>query len=231
MLKSFSEVVISYNRYHDDILMIMKTPFDTRKIIGALRSKAYHRGYEIEIESSSMVGAPFLDIYVFKAARGQNGNMSWRPFVKDSAVHVPLSMSSAHPSHTHAAWPQNEIVRMNKRSRDVSDFIEFRRMKTEKFKNFYMPHELTNVLENINPDAHKWPVEKIAPDDMKKRPLRFITRYDVALNIHGVIHRCVNKWRQLAKNDLDIDLNATVSWRSSGPPLIAYLARKTWPVA
>ena len=81
--------------------------------------------YLIEIESTSIYQACFLDLLIFKQKNNlspTSWSLSHRPFTKPTARHLPLSSLSVHPDSIHRSWTTNEIRRLWKNSAKNEDF-------------------------------------------------------------------------------------------------------------
>ena len=90
-----------------------------------------------------------LDLFVFKLTESSCQNnvckVSWRPYVKSTSRHVPLSSTSEHPEFVHVSWPLSEMRRMHSLSEHRSDFLEFRDLKIARFEHFLMPHSILSA--------------------------------------------------------------------------------------
>ena len=80
----------------------------------------------------------FLDLEVFMIRQGFRPRLSFRPFIKPSAKHIPLGSDSFHPRSIHRSWPLSEVKRMHARSDSLLDFRKFREIKLNRWKYFFM---------------------------------------------------------------------------------------------
>lgn len=104
--------ILLYKRYHDDIIFVADSPKSARDFTSVLIRAALPH-YILEVDEASLESVPMLDIQVFKT---QNGRLLYRPFVKETARHIPLHSSSDHPTSVHHSWPVAEVARMWRRS-------------------------------------------------------------------------------------------------------------------
>ena len=81
-----------------------------------------------------MVSVDMLDITVFI----DGDRFGWKPFVKPTARHIPLSHHSHHAPFVHKSWPVGGIRRMYKNSLHHSDSVEFKARKIARFDQFFM---------------------------------------------------------------------------------------------
>jgi len=140
--KAIDPGIITYCRFRDDILAILKS-YHTGKLVFDELSNRASRCYVLERESISLVGTSFLDCFIFKPKNFEDhGKMSWQPHIKDTARHVPLHCSSNHPKGVHEAWPVTEIRRMHRLSVSKHQFLAFRELKIQRFASFYMPRSI-----------------------------------------------------------------------------------------
>ena len=63
--------------------------------------------------------------------------LSWRPYIKPTANHVPLRASSNHSKGIHAAWPVTEVARMHRLSCTAQDFHVYRDIKLNSLAFLY----------------------------------------------------------------------------------------------
>ncbi len=129
-----------YTRYRDDIFVVLDHPRRCPAFYEALITTAA-KVYKIERESYSLVGSSMLDLFIFKLESTTGVSLAWKPFVKPTAVHVPLHSSSIHPRSTHTSWPVAEIARMYRRSLFVKDFTVAKTRMISRFRRFFLEAE------------------------------------------------------------------------------------------
>jgi hypothetical protein len=129
--------ILLYSRFKDDILVVVKDPQSCPGVTSALVDGA-SSVYRVERETFSLVAAPMLDLLVFKHTVDAVTQLAWKPYVKPTARHVPLSSSSCHSMSCHRSWPKAEIQRMFSRSCFDRDFQEAKEAKLERFRRFFL---------------------------------------------------------------------------------------------
>ena len=81
-----------------------------------------------------------LDTYIFKrSCVSRSCRLSYKPYIKPSARHIPLGALSEHPGYVHRSWPVSEIRRMHSLSETREDFFAFRDLKIARFAKFGIP--------------------------------------------------------------------------------------------
>ncbi len=126
-----------YLRFRDDLLAVVSDICHAPIFFTTIREKA--ASYcTIGQDAYSLRAVPFLDLMIFKSAPEGEGFLSWRPFVKPTARHIPLSSESYHPASVHKSWPQAEMLRMTRRSADAATAASWRQAKLDRFKHFML---------------------------------------------------------------------------------------------
>ena len=126
-----------YLRFFDDNFICFATASKARKFIKYLHNIAQPH-YELEVYGASLVSVEFLDIVVHKIPKGFGAALSWTPYVKPTAVHLPLHHESQHPVHVHKSWIMSETRRMAARSRTWDVFHHHRLLKVNRWQ--YLCH-------------------------------------------------------------------------------------------
>ena len=115
-------------RFRDDVLAVCKDTEHARRFIEAYK-RAAQEFCTVELENASATVTTFLDFTVFKEACGGCTRLRFRPYVKPTARHLPLSPFSVHPRSVHGSWPVAEAARLLKRCSHRADGEEWIRMK------------------------------------------------------------------------------------------------------
>ena len=92
--------VLAYIRLRDDLLLITCTQENGLKLTEKLKALC-NPTYEVSVDCTSLLGVPFLDLFVCKWFEHGQAHLRWRPYVKPTARHVPLSDESWHSFSTH----------------------------------------------------------------------------------------------------------------------------------
>ena len=135
-----------YTRYHDDMLAVLDSTKNAEDLFTKLTQKSIGC-YVGKLESVSLVGVAMLDLFEFKPADIDIlGRLSFKPHIKSSARHVPLSSDSHHHKHVHVSWPVSEIRRMYHLSNNHTEACSlFKNLKILRFQQFGM---LASILSN-----------------------------------------------------------------------------------
>lgn len=124
-------------RYRDDILTIVENPHCCTAFYECLIPKAA-MAYKVEVESYSLESINMLDMTLYKLRSETGVRLAWRPFVKPSALHVPLSSTSMLANSIHKSWPVAEISRMYRRSLSKEHFEAARARMIAGFRGFFL---------------------------------------------------------------------------------------------
>ena len=207
--------VSSYARYHDDVLFVAGSPSQAELAIETLKKQAKGM-YSISVEAVSTTEAQMLDILIFECG----SRLLYRPYIKPTAVHVPLHETSCHPASVHKSWPLSEIRRLKKRSLRRCDFVFVARQKVEKFQWHFMspPPTLQRVRAAIeNPGL---PPPRVAP---VKRIARLIVDFNPSFSsFSAIVKRCADRWSEVLEH-LGLGIDIQVAFRSCNKPLLLQL--------
>ena len=128
--------LLAYTRYHDDILMVITSAKHAKRVFEKVQGSA-SKCYRVLIDEVSMVGVAMLDLFVYKGERFREyAGLDWRPYIKATSRHIPLSQHSAHLRSVHSSWPPAEISRMHMLSLHREDFEHFKQIKIRRFEQF-----------------------------------------------------------------------------------------------
>jgi hypothetical protein len=97
--------IYAYYRFKDDILIIAKNRTGVRAFVLELMRKSKY--YAIKVEAVSGTSCKMLDLRVW-----WDGFFHTKVEVKDTAMGMPLSHESNHPSSIHFNWPKAYIQRL-----------------------------------------------------------------------------------------------------------------------
>jgi len=185
-----------YRRFRDDIFFVADSEAQARVFTAHLVAKAAPH-WRVSIDRLSDFGVPMLDTYLYV---GPGFTISRRldvsPFIKPTAVHIPLSWCSAHPGHTHEAWPLAEVKRIRRLSRSDAVFNYFRAKLLARWRRFFMkPSTLCKCAA--------WPA---CPSTQKHRPLssddcfRLVIRFHPGLTgLSGRLNRMCVGWQEVLR--------------------------------
>ena len=129
---------------HDDILIAVDSDPDAQLVIAKLRDLSQEH-YKITLDAVSADGVDMLDMHIFKGASvGQTQRLSYMPFIKPTARHIPSSSESNHHEGVLQSWPVAEIRRMHDLSQSPDVFPRFRDLKISRFEQFGMPANIVS---------------------------------------------------------------------------------------
>ena len=99
-----------YGRYRDDVLIIARRGAALRTFFHGMSKRA--RGvYTIAFDNPSCQSIDYLDVTLFKHKNHLDGDsVSYKPYRKPTAVHVPLHRGSGHNPSVHDSWPSGDLV-------------------------------------------------------------------------------------------------------------------------
>ena len=212
-----------YTRYHDDMLVAIDSPRNAKDLLAKLKVKSKDY-YIVSLEDVSTVGVAMLDLFVFKSKDiSLTCRMSFRPHIKASARHVPLSSESHHHRHVHLSWPISEVRRMHTLSNnDEETFQLFKDFKISRFQQFGMPASILSKCKSWSPPSSRCESTKhiicSMPSKSRRVPLRVIIPYHrtLAMNFPGAMHKAFDSIKLMLKNVWPgvISLHPELAWSS-----------------
>lgn len=208
----------AYVRYRDDILIVLEKPKAWKQVESLLASRI-STCWKIEVEMASMVGVPFLDVYVSKRC----DRLIWRPYTKPTARHLALSSTSFHPPAVHKCWPINEMQRLWNNSCDHSAFVVARREKIARWRSLFMHPVIVRKCEAWSARCRTATHKEARPG--ASRCVRLITRYHPAVRrvIRSALTDSWNAWERVLRGVLPSELRVDVAYCSGGRHLIQNL--------
>ena len=228
--EALTEAKISlYVRYHDDILVIGENSKDTKNFYTRVTQFAL-TCYQITLDDYSLVGVQMLDIFLYKGLHSDGSySLEHRPFVKPTARHVPLSVSSDHNPSVHKSWPPAEIARMYMLSKHKEDFEFFKMLKISRFVEFSMSKAVLDKCKAWVPRVPSTIARTLSRSSSNSNgnsPLRVVIPYTKHLgdSVKNLAMEIQGTWNILLRGILSkIDLE--VSFKNAGPPLHIALRR------
>ena len=171
-----------------------------------------------------------LDMFVFKWCEHGSYRLAWKPFVQESARHVPLSQTSCHAPSVHRSWPVGEIRRMHARSLVPRHFKLARDAKVGRFQEFFMDSEIIRSTVRWVPpigdiSSHVVALEPPDPCRIVRLILPFSRKWS---GLAQKVAAIVSLWQS---NLLSVGLNVRVqvSYSSGGVPLWSLLRARVSP--
>ncbi len=166
-----------------------------------------------------------LDMYVFKWFH----RLAWKPYVKASARHIPLSATSCHSPSCHRSWPVGKIRRMHSRSCIPRHFQSARQAKLDRFRHFFMDPSVWSMAANWAPPIAgitQWfPSPKLDPRKVIRVIFPFSRKW---AGLSKKIRDLESSWLGLFRN-AGLNLSVQVSFSNGGVPLWARLRSKVHP--
>lgn len=140
-----------YGRCKDDFLCIMDL-----NVAKCTQFKEQFRqstaGFDVDKWESSLVGVEFLDAFIYKAEDVMVTNrLTVRVHWKESALGIPLSMRSAHPTSALHEWKFTEIQRCAKNCNTYRDFDLSRSVLLQRLSRHHEDAEMLSLLTNYDP--------------------------------------------------------------------------------
>jgi hypothetical protein len=217
-----------YVRFRDDIFLVTERPAQMKPLCEELSRRA-RSCWQLKVDVCSLVGVPMLDVFLFKGDDfSSTGLLRYRPFIKPTARHIPLSHTSIHSWSVHRSWPISEVARMFELSMTKEHFELFRNRKVARFREFNM---LGSIVERCmswtKPEAR---TARISPVVL----LRVVVPFHPGLRHFGHdLRQVVRDWSPLMarvwqyKGDCTDGrfMDIQVSYSYSGPALAAVCRR------
>ncbi len=182
-----------YARFRDDVLVVVEGgETEANKVVGRMKALA-SPSWSLSLDSMSCHAACMLDLWVFVGPRFRSSLcLDFAPYVKPTAVHVPLSSSSGHPWHVHMAWPQAEIRRIRKRSLRDNSFEFYKARKLTRWAKFFMHPAILRAASDTEVSA---PPPGLPKAGLCLSPLRLVVRYHPALvGLSKALSLICGKW-------------------------------------
>ena len=90
----------------------------------------------MKLESCSKFYNTMLDLLVYKqlSEDGRNCSIQWKPYIKETARHLPLGEDSWHTKHCHRSWVAAELERFRLCSSKEKDFNRRREIFRNRLK-------------------------------------------------------------------------------------------------
>lgn len=155
--------ILAYGRYHDDIIVVGSHANRGRSVVTKIQQLA-RPCYRDAVDEVSRCCVSMLDIMIYKPTNvNVMRKLEWRPFIKPSAKHVPLSNSSMHPEFVHRTWPVTEVIRMFHLSIHRYDFLHFpdllhfrdflhlRDLKIARFQQYHLAQRVIDLCKSWAP--------------------------------------------------------------------------------
>ena len=93
--------LLMYGRYHDDVIFAAKNSSCVTSLVEHFRVSA-SECYTITVDEISTSGVNMLDLHLYKGHRfGHSGHLDYKPYIKATARHIPLSQHSSHSPSIH----------------------------------------------------------------------------------------------------------------------------------
>ena len=207
-----SQHLVAYTRYADDIFFGAPTRAIAARLTREL-IEAVSLFYEIVPDVVSEVSVPFLDLeIVVEPGR----TLSYRPFIKSTARHLPLSYTSNHPSFQHMCWPRAEISRMFERSACMTDFEKFAQLKVGRFRECLMESSILRACESWTPPTPRRVLAQ-APTRKLFLPVPFCS--ETARLFKARIREWNQRWIPIIYAAYGIRFELVIAWCRGGIPL------------
>lgn len=219
-LASRGLAVLAYCRFFDDILMILPDEGVFDDIIALFKSKARPH-FTIEVDAVSNHAVPMLDMLVRKRLYGQDCKIVWRPYVKPTALHLPLHHESLHIPATHVSWPIAEMRRLHQLSTFSHEFEHARNLKLARWSQFFLHSCVLESCKQWKPAVA--PRARVAPS---VRTVRFILPHHPSMrSLQGPLKDLCAVWSSRVRHRFNFEVDISLTWRSAGVPLHIMLRR------
>jgi hypothetical protein len=160
-----------WRRFKDDILVVYDPDNNSlERFMNLLRLKI--RFFKLETSHRSSSSLPFLDVSLHVHSDSAKSWLSFSPYIKPTAVHVPLSTASAHSMEALVGWQFSMLRRYYDLSSTREAFLSAREKMITRFREHFVPTFLINALLNFDPKS-KPCVRRDTPSDMHKLWLVF----------------------------------------------------------
>jgi hypothetical protein len=218
--------VRKYVRFRDDVLVILDdityTPAFKKAFIG--RASKF---CEVTVDSFSLIAANFLDFSVRKPKAG-SGVVSFQPYVKSTARHIPLGSDSYHSWSTHRSWPLAECQRMFRRSSSQAIGRAWQESKVNHFRRFMLDPEVVLKCSRWRPTPKSEIGQKFLLDRAREcaKTIWLILPFRKELRkLQSSLSRLTLEWADHLKGESKVHLIPRVCWSSGGTCLKSLLVQ------
>lgn len=224
LLKRQELGILLWIRFRDDVLAIVRDPKASKAVSQTFEALA-SPFCRVKLESYSLVGSTFLDFFVYKSCLTGPGHLKFRPHVKETARHLPLASDSYHAKAVHSSWPVGEMLRMARRSSDLSEAKRWQAAKVSRFQHFFLDGA---VLQKCK----QWqlcPVSEVARkacvtgcDPLAATEIRLVLPFRKEwCEIDNILKQLVRSFEAHVLFETGLRMKIAVSWSSAGKPLAA----------
>ena len=172
------------------------------------------------------VEVDMLDLHIYKGRRiSVCRKLDYRPHIKSTARHLPLSQFSAHAPSVHKFWPVSEISTMHRLSLHSDDFELYRSIKIARFERFGLDRQVIAACKSWTPRIRSSIAAScIVPRD--RNVLRIIVPYHshIYRGFSRVLSGVQDTWNLLL-GGVCPHLQVAVGYRSHGRLLVHMLNR------
>ena len=209
-------------RFRDDLLVLLEdicfsVPF--RSALCALAGVYCVVG----LNTCSLVGVPFLDLFVFKSNPDGSSLIRWRPFAKPSARRIPLSNDSYHAESVHRSWPVAEMMRMSRRSCDEKTARHWQLLKLNRFQEFLLRPSVLDLCRRwrarLSSQVALSFVAAAAPKESVKVTRIVVPFRRELVRLPAKLKALWALWRPHFVFETNVVLDTRVSWAGAGRPL------------
>jgi hypothetical protein len=212
-----------YLRFRDDLLCVLSDLSLSPAYRNAMSelSSVY---CVVGLETYSLVGVPFLDLFVFKSVPEGDGLLRHRVHVKPTARHIPLSSSSYHPKGVHKSWPIAEMQRMARRCDVLSTSRFFQEQKLARFRWFLLDPAVLETCRVWRARQGSAVARSVVRGEGgildRRRVVRLILPYRRELSSFPFEVAAIwNRYSSLFVDETGLSLDIRVSWSRAGRPL------------
>ena len=217
--------LVTYARFFDDILVVAEKS-DAIFVQSAITKRSLPH-FIIELEAVSQVSVPMLDMTIRKVRKSPTDDfctLTWRPYVKATALHLPLHHDSLHCPSIHVAWPLAEVQRLYRRSSLMCDFERARDQKLARWSRFFLHPHMLEQCRRWSPACG--PLQAKAEQPCTVKVVRLILPFNPALrSLRARVAELCKAWNARMARTSNFSINVVLSWRSAGTPLSIALRR------
>ena len=168
-----------------------------------------------------MYQVAFLDLCVFRNVDGHLHRIGWKPFVKESACHLPLHQSSCHAPAIHRSWLRAEVSRMHLRSQHMTSFHHFKELKLQRWEYFFLCPNLIDACRRWIPPFRTLRSDVTKPNQPTSSiVVRIVVSYHPALSrLPMCLASITRKWNPFFQRTWNVQFVVQVVWSKASVPL------------
>jgi hypothetical protein len=179
----------------------------------------------VGVDAYSLVGVLLLDFF-YKSNPSGPGLLKFRPYIKETARHVPLSSDSYHPWAVHKGWPVAEMLRMDRRASERETGRIYQELKLQRFSRYMLDPTVLQACHEWRRKCKSLVAGAVLckASQCNSRICRIVLPFRKELSLLPSLLRAIAKrMAPYVVGETGLDILIQVSWARAGKPLATLL--------